>query len=229
MRTAIQFAVALALVAIVSRAFFVMGLIAPIVVQGSSMAPALMGPHIAATCPRCGSVLHVGTDQLPAGGWIACSKCAALVTTGDLPISAGDTMWVDRTAFVIRGPRRWELVVFQCQNDATQLCVKRVVGLPGERVAFRDGEVLINDQRVAKPFEVDYYIRPGDGLGQAEYDPRQQRWQLGEGYFVVGDNQEVSLDSRNWQSGANLPSKLLVGRPIGRFRSGSEPEGQSVP
>ena len=229
MRTAIQFFVALALVAIVSRAFFVMGLIAPIVVQGSSMAPALMGPHVAPTCSRCGWVSHIGTDQLPAGGWVTCSKCAGLLKLDELPVAPGDTMWVDRTAFLLRGPRRWDVVVFQCPNDATQLCVKRVVGLPGERVAFRDGEVLINDRLVTKPVAVDYYLRPGDGMGQAGFDPRQQCWQLGEGYFVAGDNQEVSFDSRNWQSGPNLPAKLLVGRPTGHLRSGTEPKGHSVP
>lgn len=215
MRSAIQFAVGVVLFAIVARAFLLMGLIVPVVVHGSSMAPTLIGPHIAVTCPRCGLDGQIGTDQLPLGGWVACPDCTALMTVNDLPVSEGDRLWIDRTAFVLRAPRRWELVVFQCPDNATQLCVKRVLGLPGERIGFRDGDVFIDGARVAKPVDVDYQVRPGDGLGQRDYDSRQQSWQVGEGYYVVGDNQAVSLDSRNWPSGPDLPAKLLIGRPTG--------------
>jgi signal peptidase I len=149
--------------------------------------------------------------------------------TGDLPVVAGDTIWIDRTAFALRAPRRWELVVFHCPHDASQLCVKRIVGLPGERIGFRNGQVLIHDRPVPQPVGVEYNIRPVDGVGQAGFDPGQQCWQLGEGCFVVGDNEAISLDSRNWPSGPDLPPKLLVGRPIGRFSVRVEPLNPSVP
>ncbi|MEX2170490.1 MAG: signal peptidase I [Pirellulales bacterium] len=214
MRSGIQFAVGLVLVAILARVFLLMGLIVPVMVAGSSMAPMLIGPHVEAACPKCGSATKVGTDQ-PLGGWVACSSCAALLSIDDASVSAGDAIWIDRTAFVLRAPRRWEVVVFQCPDDASQLCVKRVLGLPGERIALRDGDIIINGQHMAKPFDIDYQVRSGDGIRQPEFDPSQQSWQLGEGYFVIGDNQAVSLDSRNWPSGPDLPPKLLVGRPIG--------------
>ena len=218
MRSAIRFAVGLVLFAIIARAFLVMGLIVPVTVHGSSMAPTLIGPYVAAACPRCGLDWQIGTDQLPLGGWVACPNCRALMTVNDLPVSAGDTLWIDRTAFVLRAPRRWELVVFQCPDDATQFCVKRVLGLPGERIGFREGDVFIDGARVAKPVDVDYQVRADDGVGQSGYDPRQQSWQVGEGYFVVGDNEEISLDSRNWPSGPDLPAKQVVGCPIGKWQ-----------
>ena len=227
-RSAVQFAVGLVLFALLARVFLLMGLIVPVMVAGSSMAPTLIGPHVEAACPNCGSVTKVGTDQ-PLGGWVACSSCTALLSINDAPVSAGDAIWIDRTAFVLRAPRRWELVVFQCPDDASQLCVKRVLGLPGERVAIRNGDLFINGQHMPKLFDIDYQVRPGDGIRQTEFDRRQQCWQLGAGYFVVGDNQAVSLDSRNWPSGPDLSPKLLLGRPICRLRLSAEPEASPVP
>ena len=215
MKVAVQFAVGLVLCAILARVFLVMGLIVPVTVAGRSMAPTFHGPHVAAVCPNCGEVTRADVDpQLPTQ--IVCSVCSRPIETEDQPTRAGDSIWIDRTAYVMRPPRRWEVVVFQCPNDATQLCVKRVLGLPGERIAFRDGELFVDDERVPKPFAIDYEIRHGDGIGQAEFDSRQQCWQLGMGYFVVGDNQSVSYDSRNWPAGPDLPVRLIVGRPIGR-------------
>ena len=223
MRSGIQFAVGLVLVAIFARVFLLMGLIVPVMVAGSSMAPTLNGRHVVATCPHCAAAAQIGTDQLPPGGWIACSNCAALQTVNNLSVSAGDAIWIDRTAFILRAPRRWEVVVFQCPDDASRLCVKRVLGLPGERIAIRDGELFVDGFKLPKPLDLAYQIRPGDGRGQTGFDPSQQCWQLVDGYFVAGDNQVVSLDSRNWPTGPDLPAKLLIGRPVGRLRLSAEP------
>jgi signal peptidase I len=216
-RSAIQFAVGLVVISVIARVFLVMGLIVPVTIAGSSMSPTLNGPHIEVVCPQCGAIVQVGTDQLPPGANALCPNCDARLHIDGLPILDGDSIWVDRTAFTLRPPRRWEVVVFQCPNDATRLCVKRVLGLPGERIAFRNGELLVDGRHVAKPVDVAYELRPGDGVGQAGYDVRQQCWQLEDGYFVVGDNQVVSLDSRNWAGGPDLPARLLIGRPIGRY------------
>jgi signal peptidase I len=216
-RSAIQFTVGLVVMAVIARVFLVMGLIVPVIVAGSSMAPTLNGSHVEVVCPQCAAFVQVGTDQLPPGANAICPNCVSRLHIDGLPIVEGDSIWVDRTAFTLRPPRRWEVVVFQCPNDATQLCVKRVLGLPGERIALRDGELIVNGRLVAKPIAVDYELRPGDGVGQTGYDARQQCWQLADGYFVVGDNQAVSLDSRNWPGGPDLPAKLLVGRPIGHY------------
>lgn len=199
--------------AIVVRAFLVMGLIVPVTVDGSSMAPVLNGPQVVAVCSNCGEVTSVDASTTPPAQ-VICFGCSSFVQTETQPILSGDTMWIDRTAFHLRPPQRWEVVVFQCPNDATQLCVKRVLGLPGERIAFREDNLYVNDTVIPKPLAIEYKIRPGDGVNHEKFDKRQQYWQLGEGYFVVGDNQAVSLDSRNWPASADLPPRLIVGRPI---------------
>lgn len=117
---------------------------------------------------------------------------------------------VDRTAFLFRPPRRWEIVVFRCPEAADRLCVKRVVGLPGESISFAGGHVLINGRPVRPPSGRRYELRYGDHI----HNP--SGWRLGaDDYFVLGDNGTISDDSRNWLTGPGLDGKLLLGRPMG--------------
>ncbi|MEQ8849324.1 signal peptidase I [Botrimarina sp.] len=102
-------------------------------------------------------------------------------------------------------PRRWDVVVIRSPEDPRRLLVKRVVGLPGERVALRAGDVWV-DGHPAQPRNPGVERRVYYG---AMGNPA---WRLGEGeYFVVGDNQRASVDSRNWGHAAGLPERLVVG------------------
>jgi signal peptidase I len=113
---------------------------------------------------------------------------------------------VDRTAFSLCQPQRWEVIVFRSPEDSSQLCVKRVVGLPGETVAIRDGDVWINGGSIANPGGIKYKLRFGD----------HNQWKLGPAeYGVLGDNTDISDDSRSWIAGPGVDAKLLVGKPIG--------------
>ncbi|MEN0110890.1 MAG: signal peptidase I, partial [Planctomycetota bacterium] len=58
----------------------------------------------------------------------------------------GDRVWVDR----LRTPRRWDAAVVRSPDDARRLIVKRVIGLPGERVEFARGDVVIDGRVIAK-------------------------------------------------------------------------------
>jgi signal peptidase I len=119
-------------------------------------------------------------------------------------------MLVDRTAFAFRAPRRWEIVGFRCPHDAREFCVKRVAGLPGERVALVEGLVTIDGAAVAMPPGLRFDRRYEDTA-----DP-QTGWQLGPyEYFVLGDNGPISDDSRNWRPSAGLNAKMLLGKPLG--------------
>ena len=59
-------------------------------------------------------------------------------------LRGGDHLWIDRTQFEHRRPRRGEVVVLRNPQEGSQLCVKRVVGLPGETVGLIRGDVWIN-------------------------------------------------------------------------------------
>ena len=204
-----RLAVGVALVALITHTWFVMGLVVPVTVAGSSMAPTLSGPRERFRCDACGKVFAVGIDQLASAATV-CPDCDEWSNIRLLGSLNGDRLLVDRTAFFVRPPRRWEVAVFHSPLDDGQLCVKRVVGLPGETVAICDGAIHIDGQRVAAPvgnsfaprYEDNPRLRDGCQLGPTEY-------------FVLGDNATVSDDSRNWPTGPGLDEKLLVGRPIG--------------
>ena len=208
--------------ALVMRTWLAMGLIVPVTISGSSMAPTFQGPHRVFRCPNCQGEFSLGLDELQFGLEAACPVCGTLGTYlsvgGD---RSGDRLIIDRTAFQWRSPRRWEVVVFRNPEAADQLCVKRVLGLPGETVSFAHGELYINGQLVPKPFQADYEVRYGD---RPEHNSESAQtgghptafWRLGpDEFFVGGDNAALSDDSRNWLAGPGLDAKLLIGKPLG--------------
>ncbi len=139
------------LLSIAVRTWLVMGLVAPVMVSGSSMVPTLRGKYVVAHCPRCEMLFDVGAEFAAHTTFAACPRCTEpFVRLTALPFQASDRLWIDRTAFARRAPRRWEVAVWVCPHDAAQLCVKRVVGLAGESVFFAEGDVWVNGEILRK-------------------------------------------------------------------------------
>lgn len=147
-RTVVSIAVGTLVLALILRTWLVMGLIEPVTVAGSSMAPNLRGPHVSVTCSKCELQFDIGAEFDTTS--VECPRCDTQQTLSDPPtIERGDRMLIDRTAFQFRSPRRWEPVVFRSPVDG-QLTVKRVVGLPGETIQLFGGEVLVNGKVAAR-------------------------------------------------------------------------------
>jgi signal peptidase I len=116
-----------------------------------------------------------------------------------------------------RSPARGDIVVFKAPAAAKTRCqeggtfVKRIVGLPGERVSERSGFVYVDGKRLAEPY-VDLSRR----------DRLTRMWSRvpEHAYFVMGDNRANSCDSREW---GPVPRSNLIGPvvatywPFGRF------------
>ena len=99
----------------------------------------------------------------------------------------------------IGGLQRGDVIVFEPPRRPEEDYVKRVIGLPGEKVQVIKGEVLINDQPLDEPFEptIGSYTMP-----EPVTVPSGQ-------VFVLGDNRNNSNDSHNW---GPLPIENIVGR-----------------
>ena len=86
-------------------------------------------------------------------------------------------------------PERGEIVTFR-SDELDKLLVKRVIGLPGDTVSFRDGYVYINGQKLDEPY------LPQQGI---TVPGRQSEYKVPEGcLFFMGDNRTGSFDARSW-------------------------------
>jgi signal peptidase I len=97
-------------------------------------------------------------------------------------------------------PQRGELVVFWPPEDASRTFIKRVIGLPGEQIAIRNGQVYVDDRSLPEQYIV---VNPDYAL-----DPIQVP--LGH-YFVLGDNRNVSTDSHIF---GMVASDRIIGRAL---------------
>jgi signal peptidase I len=93
-------------------------------------------------------------------------------------------------------PSRGELWLVEAPEG---MSVKRAVGLPGEHIQAKDGEIFINGSRLNEP-----YIRSSDHYSGA--------WACGNGYLMLGDNRSQSHDGRAW---GPLPKSALKSRVMG--------------
>lgn len=203
MRSALSLTIGVSIAALFIHTWVAMGLIVPVTVAGSSMAPTLLGPRRVFRCQECRHDFDVGLDQLPRGDEAFCPQCnerrATVLPKAD---RAGDRLIVDRTKFTWRSPRRWEVVVFRCPGNGTTLCVKRILGLPGEMVTLDDGDVLVNGQRMRKTLNEQRALR------QLIYQETNSRLDVAEFSFQLPRIGPVTDDSSFNQYIAPPPNRV---------------------
>lgn len=119
----------------------------------------------------------------------------------------GDHLLVDKLTYRFSEPERFDIVVFRYLHLENSYYIKRVIGLPGETVQIQDGIVYINGE----PLEESYGLEAMQNPGRAA-----QPITLGEDeYFVLGDNRNLSSDSRDPMV-ANVAREQIVGRAVVR-------------
>jgi signal peptidase I len=151
LRRLVEAAVVLLSVGLILRTWCLQGLFVPFQVSSGSMAETLLGPHCRIACGDCGFGFVCGTDQPVPGGRAVCPNCGygRDEWEGSLKL-AGDRLLVDKASFLLRTPRRWEVVAFRDPQRPSHVVVKRVAGLPGESIQIRDGDVYVSGQIVRK-------------------------------------------------------------------------------
>jgi len=116
----------------------------------------------------------------------------------------GDHILVNKFLYYFTSPKRLDIVVFQYPWEEDRDFIKRVIGLPGDRVQMRDWQVYVNDQPLHEPY-VYYTAPPRPGQEQGNFGP-----------IVVpkkGDRMEIRSDKRLYLNGEPVPISPGLFRP----------------
>ena len=171
----------------------------------------------------------------------------------------GDHVFVNRMQFA--PPTRWagpllpyreirhgDIVVFLSPAEPGLYVVKRIIGIPGDRIHLRDGAVYRNGEKLDEPYVIrqpqeDYnpdrfnYRDNFPAASATEYTGATETWSQelpthiqggdlvvpADSYFAMGDNRDVSYDSRFW---GFIPRENVIGRPMFIYWSFETPPNQ---
>jgi signal peptidase I len=117
-------------------------------------------------------------------------------------IAPGEYVLINTFAYRIGGPRRQDIVAFRRDGDARGLFIKRVIGVPGDRVRIDRGTVFLNGTALSEP-----YVRFADNRSFPEVTVPPNS------VYVLGDNRAVSEDSRVFGpiAAGNLMGRAMAG------------------
>ncbi len=116
-------------------------------------------------------------------------------------IMTGDRIIGNRLAYINNDPQRGDIVIFMFPDNEKELFIKRVIGLPGETVVIKNGQVYINGSDSPLD-ESDYIVSVPIG----DFGP----FTVPQGaYFMMGDNRNNSMDSRYWNKPYVFKDKIL--------------------
>lgn len=190
------------------------------------------------------AILLIASALLPPPGSLV-SKNFKLPSSAMEPTRLGahegntpDHVVVDRLAYRFSEPRRGDLIVFATssiqgiprhENSGEIYYIKRLVGLPGETIEFRDGAIYADGRLLTEADSIPpirYEPRLGSTSGSATFKVGDEK------YFTLGDNTANSSDSRHW---GNVPASALIGKitkiyyPISRIGVPSYPAATEAP
>lgn len=166
----------------------------------------------------------------------------------------GDHVFVNREQFAPKTPwmpvvpyrdiKRGDIVVFLSPAEPGLYVVKRIIGIPGDRIHLVDGAVYRNNEKLNEPYVLhkgpiayDPYRDNFPAVPPSETYNVSPEWQLlmrthiegqdivvpKDSYFGMGDNRDVSLDSRYW---GFIPKENVIGRPMFIYWSFNTPADQ---
>ena len=108
----------------------------------------------------------------------------------------------------IKDPERFDIIIFKYPDDEKKLFIKRLIGLPGEKVQITDGKVYINDSEI--PLDDSFIPEKARGnFGPYEVPENS--------YFMLGDNRNHSKDSRCWKTTNFVTFDEIVGKAVIRY------------
>lgn len=135
---------------------------------------------------------------------------------------------IDEISYRFREPQRGDIIVFRYPQNPQEYFIKRLIGLPGEKVQLKDGDVYLSSQQSPDGFKLNEpYLSPGTKT----YGFNEEILSLGQAeFYLLGDNRNSSKDSRSF---GPVNKSFIIGRvlfrgwPVSRINFFSAPAYQS--
>ncbi len=124
----------------------------------------------------------------------------------------GDYIIVDKITYRFKEPERGDIIVLIPPTDTDTYYVKRIIGLPGEKIEFHDGTVLIHNERYPAGVKLkEEYLAERNKKSYLSGHTDRSIEIPEHQYFVMGDNRGGSNDSRHW---GTLHERNIEGRAV---------------
>lgn len=136
----------------------------------------------------------------------------------DPTFASGQYLIIDELTYHFEDPQRGDVIVLRYPKDPKKFFIKRIIGLPGDTLTIKDGQISITNDRSEETLVLDEPYVTFEKTDSSDdrtitllidkENPNNNE------YFVMGDNRARSLDSRSW---GTLPERLIVGRTLVRL------------
>lgn len=120
----------------------------------------------------------------------------------------GDYLIVDEISYRLKDPERFDVIVFRYPYDQTKFFIKRIIGLPNEKIDVRNGIVTITNTDYPNGLILEQPYVKNKSKDSEHFELKDNE------YFVMGDNRSASSDSRYWGA---LTKDLIMGKAFLRL------------
>lgn len=117
----------------------------------------------------------------------------------------GDYLIVNEIGYKFDDPKRGDVIIFHYPNDPSQFFIKRIIGLPGEKIEIKNNEIVIYNREHPDGFALDEFYIPKSAVISKNHSKELKN----DEYYVLGDNRIASSDSRVW---GVLEKHYIVGK-----------------
>ncbi|NLJ88160.1 MAG: signal peptidase I [Epulopiscium sp.] len=102
----------------------------------------------------------------------------------------GNSIIINKLVYRLKVPQRGDIIAFKNPDNPSEHYIKRIIGIPGDTIEIKEGKVYLNGNLL----EEDYILEPMDIsiIGNMDYPVLVSE----DNYFVMGDNRNISYDSR---------------------------------